>query len=601
MYMANLYNYTPGMAFGLYNKAYIARYNHEYAKSIDYLFRALDMVEGNKDYMEVEARIVREIANVYGQTENYGVADEFYSRTIDLVEALNNQHDVAIVLHNRGLTNYYQGKYDNALDFALLSMAKADSIGDPFLRGIAFRLLGQIYRSGFRDYERSLEYLGEASDIFVELNNVQSLGEVMYEEGCNYISLGQLEMADSLLKASEKIAHKLRNPFRQLKIYNAYSLLEEEKSNYAQALTFERQARALEDSIQGLGQYWDIARRQSQYDSKETSEALDYQRRYAERQTTILILVIVFTLGLSILAIMAYRASQLRKRSNRALREKNDQIEAYNVELSQKNEEIAAQADWLRQTNEKMETQKNELTQLNRMKDRMISVISHDFRSPLNSLRGALMLLNSQQLPPDQLQMVINDINNKLNRTLNLVDNLLQWTRNQIMGVEVNPEPINMYALTEETIHLLHPLAEDKNITLENAVNPDAIVSADLEMLKVVIRNLVSNAIKFTLKGGTVSIISKWEERYLSISVKDTGIGMTPDRVDRLFHLSTDRTTLGTANEKGTGIGLLLCKEFIEKHGGHIVVRSTENKGTTFTFSLPLGTEAFTKDTLVSN
>ncbi|MEL6537913.1 MAG: tetratricopeptide repeat-containing sensor histidine kinase [Bacteroidota bacterium] len=552
------------------------------------MYDGLDYIQDQEEHLGLKARIVREIANVYGQTENYAQADTFYAEAQELSRLVGNQKDIIFILHNRGLMNLRQGQVDTANIFAREALELAKTYQQQDGIGYAYRLLGEVYGIGYVQPREALGYLNQAYEIFLANDDQQSLTEVYFEMGRNYTALAQFTKADSLLNLAKDNAEKLDNPYSLLEVYRIYRDLEEARLNYQVSLQYYKLSEVLRDSLRGYNQYWQIAKQQTDLKTKELGQEIAEFEGRTRLQKSILILVSVFAFGLAVLLGVIYRINRQRNLTNAKLREQNDEIEAYNVELSQKNEEIAAQADWLRDSNDQIKKQTDELSKLNRMKDRMLSVISHDFRSPLNSLRGALMLLNSQQLPPDQLQMVTDDINNKLNRTLNLVDNLLQWTRNQLMGVEVNRQQLNMHDLGDETFNLLQPLAEGKRITLVNHIAEDTTIDADLEMMKVVLRNLVSNAIKFTLKGGEVRVESKIEDHYLSISVIDTGIGMTPDKVDRLFELGTDRSSLGTANEKGTGIGLLLCKEFIEKHGGHIHVISIEEKGSTFTFSLPL-------------
>ncbi|HAA21031.1 MAG TPA: hypothetical protein DCR93_19110 [Cytophagales bacterium] len=588
--LANYLYYPSGIAKAHFNRAYIARNRYDYETAINNLYNGLAFIDDDKDQIALKARMVREIANVYATADNYAEADTFYAEALKLSELIGNDRDKASILHNRGLINFNQKDIETAEYFARQSLDIGKRIDNPHSIGIAYRLLGVIYGTGYKQPKDALGYLERAYTIFLDLGDKQSLTEVFYEMGRNYNALGNYTSADSVLVLAQSLADELNNPNGMLEVYKIYGDLEENLGDYKAALEYYKRSEVLEDSIKGFAQYWRIANQQTDIKTRELGDEIREKEAEQRKQNNILILVSVFALGLFVLLAYIYRINRQRTLANFKLKEKNDEIESYNVELSQKNEEIAAQADWLRDSNDQIKKQTDELSKLNRMKDRMLSVISHDFRSPLNSLRGALMLLNSQQLPPDQLQLVTDDINNKLNRTLNLVDNLLQWTRNQLMGVEVNRQALNIYDLTEETFNLLLPLAEGKRISLINQIAEDTVIDADLEMMKVVLRNLISNAIKFTLKGGEVRVESKYEDHYLSISVIDTGIGMPPDKVDRLFELGTDRSSLGTANEKGTGIGLLLCKEFIEKHGGHIHVVSIEEKGSTFTFSLPAQT-----------
>jgi len=165
----------------------------------------------------------------------------------------------------------------------------------------------------------------------------------------------------------------------------------------------------------------------------------------------------------------------------------------------------------------------------------------------------------------------------------------LQWSRSQTGRIAYNPTKLNIYTLSEEVINLLQGDAYNKNITILQLIDPAITVFADENMLKTIIRNLLSNAIKFSHEQGNISLKSAIIDQQVEITVADTGVGIPAENLPRLFRIDATVTTKGTANETGTGLGLILCKEFIEKHNGKIWVESKEGKGSEFKFILPLG------------
>jgi signal transduction histidine kinase len=182
---------------------------------------------------------------------------------------------------------------------------------------------------------------------------------------------------------------------------------------------------------------------------------------------------------------------------------------------------------------------------------------------------------------PTELREFAKGMNKSVKSLLELLDNLLLWSRTQTRTIEFSPEVLNLHDVVEGNINLLQAVAQNKKIDLKAAVDPHTEVFADRNMLNSVLRNLISNAIKFTDRSGHI------ENGEVKVSVRDNGVGMSEKNLSQLFRLDTYHTTLGTSNEKGNGLGLILCKEFVEKNGGTIGVESEEGKGSTFYFTVP--------------
>ncbi len=230
------------------------------------------------------------------------------------------------------------------------------------------------------------------------------------------------------------------------------------------------------------------------------------------------------------------------------------------------------------------------LRDLNATKDKFFSIIAHDLKNPFNAITGISNLLSEQirNKEYEALDECVNAIRDSSQRAMNLLTNLLEWSRSQTGRMCFNPDFIDMVVLINEAIDLSNQAARQKSISITKNLPRTLIVVADRAMVSTILRNLISNAVKFTNNGGSVIISSVLEKKVLEVSVSDTGVGIPADVIPKLFRIDESCTTKGTQNETGTGLGLLLCKEFVEKHDGKIWVESDPGKGSKFSFSIPV-------------
>jgi len=231
-----------------------------------------------------------------------------------------------------------------------------------------------------------------------------------------------------------------------------------------------------------------------------------------------------------------------------------------------------------------------ELKELNHTKDKLFSVIGHDLGNQFNIILGFLEVLVSdfKKLDTPKVEYHLNNINKTSKHAYDLLENLLTWSRMQTKSIHYNPEVFNINSKINQSVEMLEGAFTKKNITVDVIEEDNIEVFADANMFSMVIRNLVSNAIKFTNENGNISIYIKKEKDFCQVAVQDNGIGISPEIVQRIFLLESNHSTRGTNGEKGTGLGLILCKEFIEKHNGKIRVESEVGKGSRFIFTLPV-------------
>jgi PAS domain S-box-containing protein len=229
-----------------------------------------------------------------------------------------------------------------------------------------------------------------------------------------------------------------------------------------------------------------------------------------------------------------------------------------------------------------------ELEELNAEKDKFFSIISHDLRSPFQGLLGLTnaIMEEYENLSVEEIKLFINNIHNSSKNLFNLIENLLQWSRIQRGKLEINLAKVDLYEAVLYVINLLIRNATNKDITIINETEKDTFVYSDSNILNSTLQNLISNAIKFTHSGGEIRISSKIEDGFIAVSVSDNGIGIHEDDLKKLFRIDTQHSTFGTAKETGTGLGLIICKELIEKQGGTIIAESKLGEGSSFIFKL---------------
>lgn len=257
---------------------------------------------------------------------------------------------------------------------------------------------------------------------------------------------------------------------------------------------------------------------------------------------------------------------------------KNRELHRVNLEIEKQRTEIEEKAVQLEQ-------QTIQLTELNSLKNKLFSVISHDLKTPMYALRNLFSNMQQYDLPPEEVKSLIPDVVNDLNYTTGLMENLLQWAKNQMRSDTTHPQVIDVTTLANEVCGLLRLQAEAKHIHLNCTMKLPVEVYADRDMVHLILRNLLSNAIKFTHEDGEVSILAQDKGNMIEVSVKDTGVGMDEETLQKLFN--EYYTSKGTANENGTGLGLMLCKEFLTKNGGTMHIASEVGKGSVFSFTLP--------------
>ncbi|ASB49127.1 sensor histidine kinase [Alkalitalea saponilacus] len=293
------------------------------------------------------------------------------------------------------------------------------------------------------------------------------------------------------------------------------------------------------------------------------------------------ILADVFRKGNQILIIGGIDAQQLIRQ--------NEIMLNLNREISDLQRELIKEKRELENANEELTATNEELDRVNTSKDRFLSILAHDLKAPFNSILGFLYVLseNLRNYDIEKTEEYIKLVYNSSKNVYDLLGDLLTYTRAQSSGFPFEPEIIDLKGLIDEIADITEAGRNAKAISFYNEVNAKTEVFADIFMLKTILRNLISNAIKFTNQYGMIKVSSIKQGDFESITVSDNGVGMDTKTLSELFDTSKKFTSEGTAGEQGTGLGLLLCKEFTERHGGQISAKSERQKGSHFTIIIP--------------
>lgn len=261
---------------------------------------------------------------------------------------------------------------------------------------------------------------------------------------------------------------------------------------------------------------------------------------------------------------------------------------ALNLSISLK--EIKRQNEKLIQKSKEISKQNEELQNLNATKDKLFSIIGHDLRNPFNNIIGmSEVLVNySENFDKQKILESVSSILRSANSAYKLLSNLLEWAMSQTGKIEFKPKDIPIKELILNSIEIISVNSQSKEINIDYNPLDDIYVYADKNMINTVLGNLLTNAVKYTSRGGNITISTSKNDKYAEISISDNGIGIKPERFRSLFKITEKISTLGTEKEKGTGLGLLLCKDFVDKNNGHIGAKPNSEKGTTFWFTLPI-------------
>lgn len=536
-----------------------------YSKALEHYLNGLKLYE-EIDFNDGKGTLYLNLANVYFRLEDYNNAIAFADSSIALATRINSDWSKISAYTTYAMVYGEQKKYDSALTSLTKALTLAEKVKNPFFSNLlkeniaeCFVNMGQV-DTAYKLYRAALDKSIEINDYEGVYVAYKGLGDVLKAKD-------KKEQALAYYNKALDYAKDIGDREGIIEIAKTLSELYESNGSYKKALEFHKLCSLHSDSlakdrsldkVRQLHFNYELQKKQDKIENLEQT-SLDEKGRI-ERQK---ILLIASGIGLLLTLIIAY------------LIFRNLRNEQYRKSL------ILKQKEEIEHKTEKLE-------ELNAFKDRTFSVLSHDLRSPINALTSTMELFDQDLLTPEEFAEHKEELSHKLESVSLLMDNLLQWAKSQMKGEHtLDIEKLSVKRKTLKAFAVLKDTANQKGVTLVNQVSEDTIAYGDKNQIEMVMRNLVSNAIKFTPEGGSVTVSAKPEGDKVAISVKDTGVGMSKEQQDRLFKGETNISTKGTIGEKGTGVGLYLSYNFVKANDGELLVDSVESEGTTFTVLLP--------------
>lgn len=525
-------NDKAGLLNTLSNLGNIYTKQNNFSKAIEYNLRAIKLYEESSDKLRTLVSYDN-IGNIYLRQGNYVKAEEFFNKSLRIYREINNRAGMASALNQLGNIESRQEHVQQALGF----------------------------------YKSSLKLSDELNMQPLTVANLNSMGE-------SYYSLGQYDEAIGCYKRAITISKSIGLKIELDVAYQGMAEIYRLTKEVSKAQAFNAMSHDIRDSLYNDSIVKRLADAELRFEAEKKQIQIELLSKEQTIKETELLrerqLRNVFISALSILlvifVILVYFFIQNKRIAHNLERQKN--------ELQEKNTAILEQSE--------------KLNQLNTVKDRFFSIISHDLRNNLTSMKLYFDLVSHPGYEASDNSEVTKNIAGSVENTIDLLENLLIWASAQIKGVPIHIQKLNIHSLVQENLDLLHNAAAQKQIEVTNDVDAHTTAYADMDMIRLVLRNLLANAIKFTSEQGVITVASRIERDHCIVSVKDNGVGISKDAMERLFSQHQNPTTKGTANEKGTGLGLILCKDFIERNNGRIWAESEEGKGSTFVFTLPV-------------
>ncbi|MDN5201859.1 tetratricopeptide repeat protein [Fulvivirgaceae bacterium BMA10] len=565
---------------------YIHFNRSNYAKALEYYIGALHLA----DSLKLETRIFtgyNNVGTVYDEQGNYDKALEYYLKAMELSKKANDSLGHTIALMNVGWIYDNQNKETEALEYYHRSLELSKLIEDH--EGVAFTSLNMgLINLEKSEYQLAIKMFERCIAVCREQDNYNYLVvDALNPLAMTYFKKNQFQKSIKKAREALTLASEIDYKKGMSKASGILSRNYEKLRYFEKSLFYFRMEKAYNDSIFNLEKTkamsnmqanYELEKKQMQIESLNKDQLLkDEVISYHAMQRNALITGFAFLL---IIAFILIKSNNQKQSINKLLNEKN-------LEIQNKNDELAALNEEIIQQNESIVQQRNRLEDLNNIKDNLFSIVSHDFRGPLRSLKGMLNLWLMGDLTQEETNLLAKELDEKVELTSNFLEDLLSWAKSQMQNMDPKPKAFYLKRIIEENIRLQQPLADKKSINVNSLISEDIRAHADLEMIKLVVRNLLSNAIKFSSEKDVINLTAYKGDGYVTISIQDTGVGISKEDQAKLFELET-YSTIGTANEKGTGLGLLLCKDFVEKNGGKIWVESKQGSGSTFKFTVPL-------------
>jgi signal transduction histidine kinase len=536
----------------------------QFEESYFYTQKAYQLAIAIQDTLS-SAIAMHNLAVLYSNLGRLDLALLHFKNAAALSESVQDSEGPAYNNHETGRAYIKSNDPAKALPLLISSLSISKSLG---LINLIPKIYQSIAEAKFleQDYSACLSYYDSAIASFKTLEHQFGQAESHLGKSKVYLAQGKFSEANQIAQASLKKAVDLKAQVLEFECHQLLSECAEKQGDFKNALRYNKRAQQTRDSLTNINMMSQVFENEFQMRSQRKDEEIASLSKQKDQSASELkrqeflrnIFAVVFALTI-VLLYSVYRSGRRK------------------VEMN----------DLLLQHQAEIEKRTQELEELNKVKDKFFSIISHDLRSPINSLAGLLDLMEKDQIKAEELPGLTKEMRIQFNHTKNLINNLLDWTLLQMNKVSIKKEKIGLKSLVDGNIKLLSSMSTKKTNFI-NEIDESLTPFADQNMINLVFRNLLLNGIKFTDNGGTIKVSAVAEGDAIKVSVADNGVGIAPEIQKVLFDKTTGYSTRGTANEKGTGLGLILCKEFIERNGGKIWLESEVGKGSTFYVTIPV-------------
>lgn len=559
-------NSKSGLGATLINEAAFYWHLDEYSRSLELFNEGIQILSECNEFKWLSIAYGN-LGNVYGEMGNYSKALECYYKCQKMLIELKDEHNEAQVILNIGTTYVQLNDYRSALKEYYKSLEIFEKLEDSFSIGMTLMNIGNAYILQ-KDYDNGMAFNVRALTYFEKMDNDLLIVKPYHNIGEVYMIKGEFEKAHEYFIKTLEISEE----------HNS-------KSNIAKSLADLTQFHERDGN-----KYADI------------DKGIEYGLRAAkilkEIKSQIMLKVVSETLS---------KLYSKKKDYESALKHHIEYVDILNEQFSEEstrkinNLRIYHQVEETKKQNEIIRIKNLELAEINEKlsivsaaKDKFINILAHDLKNPVQVLTFSSEILakHFDKYPKEKLRDNLERINKQSTHIANLLENMLQWARTQSGNLEADPLSFDINEIIDEAILLAREQAYKKSIELVKDTPNGAFVYADENMVFTVLRNILTNAIKFTPEKGKITIgVKHKDDKTFTVFIKDTGIGMKKEVLEKLFRIDVNHTTLGTSKEKGTGLGLIISKEFVELNGGEIWVESQEGKGSTFYFTVPKPTD----------
>ena len=532
--------------------------------------KALEINEALQQHGEL-AKLYSNIGALYAQLDYHEKSRAYFQQGLNLKKAYSPESEWATAYNNLGSAHRRLGNSDSAIALFEEAIELGVRLGNPYVEILAKNNYGLTYYD-LKQYDDAYKIVFSALEKAKAIDHKPHVVMTLTNLSMISIELGNYKDAIELSNEAILLTDALNNVRPKISLYSNLSDAYNRLGNSDEALRFFTLKANLSDSLNSASQKEALLMLDNQYHAGKQKREIEKQKlallkqdadaKTQQAQIIALVSVLLLVLIILIFILREYRVKTARNES-----------------LRKTNQHIVEQKD-------QIEEQREALKRSNSDKDKLFSIVSHDLRGPFNSLKMILDLSASGDLNHDEIQILLQKLNKSVGVNHGFLENLLLWSKSQLGGLAVNKSIIALNSLSIKAIETFDSSLKEKDVRIDNGIDERLRLHSDPDLILILMRNLIGNAIKFSHQGGKIILRAEKNDYGIEIKIQDYGVGIQKDKIAGIFELSHE-STLGTEKEVGTGLGLTLCKEVATKLGGSIAVESEVNKGTTVIIRLP--------------